>query len=135
MYNVKRWCRKESRELNYAFFSQLYDFKQKASQSKSCDHLVKESVMNNMKYFDFLSLTKDQIRNKMPIKSDNTVSIKDSEEALSLAAELHILTGLREKIKEILTKVFQSINDENVTTMMIKVLQKKTTEQAVNIKE
>ena len=50
MYNIKRWSRRESKELNYAFYQQIYDYRQKLTQAKSCDNILKESVINNMKY-------------------------------------------------------------------------------------
>lgn len=131
MYNIKRWSRRESKDLNYGFYSQIYDYKQKLTQAKSCDNILKESVINNMKYFEFLNLSKDQLIQKLPVKSDFILSIKDGQEAKELSSELDIMYSLKDKLNEVITKVFQNVNEENITPLMIKVLQKRTTEQAV----
>lgn len=86
--------------------------------------------MSNMKYFEFLNLTKEQLRSKMPVKNDTT-GLKDSEEVKGLSTELDLIINLKEKLMEHINKLFQTLNEENVNTHMIKVLQKKTTEQAV----
>ena len=83
-----------------------------------------------MKYFEFLNLTKDQMRSKMPVKNDTT-GLKDSEEVKGLSAELDIILNLKEKLMEHINKLFQTLNEENVNTQMVKVLHKKTTEQAI----
>lgn len=131
MYNIKRWSRKPSKELNIGFYQLLYDYKQKLQQSKSCDTLVKESIMSNMKYFEFLNLTKEKLLEKLPVKSDSILSITNSLETQELSSELELFNILRERLKENINKAIQNVNEENVATLMIKVLQKKTTEQAV----
>ena len=77
-----------------------------------------------------INLTREQLKNKLPVKSD-TSPIKDSEEAKSLSGELEIIENLKAKLVETVNKIFQTLNDDNIITQMIKVLQKKTTEQAV----
>ncbi len=134
MYSSKRWSRKHSKDLNMGFYQLIYDYKQKLQQAKSCDTLVKESIMSNMKYFEFLNLTKDKILEKLPVKSDSILSITNSQETQELSSELELFNILREKLKENINKAIQNVNEENVVTLMIKVLQKKTTEQAVKIK-
>jgi hypothetical protein len=133
MYSSKRWSRKQSKDLNMGFYQQLYDYKQKLQQAKSCDTLVKESIMSNMKYFEFLNISKEKILEKLPVKSDSILSITNSQETQELSSELELFNILREKLKENINKAIQNVNEENVATLMIKVLQKKTTEQAVRI--
>ena len=127
---LNRWTRQASQSLNYPLFQTLQDYKQKLNQSRACDILVKEGIMNNMKYFELINLTREQLKNKLPVKSD-TSTIKDSEEAKSLSGELEIIENLKAKLVETVNKIFQTLNDDNIITQMIKVLQKKTTEQAV----
>jgi hypothetical protein len=134
MYSSKRWTRKHSKDLNMGFYQQMYDYKQKLQQAKSCDNLVKESIMSNMKYFEFLNLTKEKILEKLPVKSDSILTITNSPETQELSSELDLFNTLRDKLKDNINKTIQNINEENVATLMIKVLQKKTTEQAVRDK-
>lgn len=128
---LNRWVRKASQTLNYQMFQMLNDYKQKLIQAKSCDSLVKEGIMNHMKYFELINLNREQLKNKLPVKTD-TNTISNSEETKSLFLELEIIEGLKAKIEENVNKVIQTLNDDNIITQMIKVLQKKTTEQAVN---
>jgi len=127
---MNRWNRKASSQLNVPLFQTLYEYKQKLAQAKSCDQLVKEGVMNNMKYFELINLTREQLKNKLPVKTDTNI-LKDGEEAKSLSQELEVLDGYKAKLVESVNKIFQTLNDDNVITQMIKVLQKKTTEQAI----
>ena len=128
---LNRWTRKASQSLNVPLFQMLYEYKQKLTQAKSCDSLVKDGLMNNMKYFELINLTREQLKSKLPVKTD-TNTICNSEEAKSLSGELEIIDGLKAKIVDNVNKIFQTLNDDNVITQMLKVLQKKTTEQAVN---
>ena len=114
------------------FSTQSYEFKQKLFQSKSCDSLVKEGIIQNMKYFEFLNLTKDQLTKRMPVSSEGN-GIRNSEEVKALSNELDILNDLQEKMKECINQIYQNLNEENISSYMIRVLQKKTTEQAVYI--
>lgn len=129
---LNRWLRKSSQSLNVSIFQIMYDYKQKLTQAKSCDSLVKEGIMNNMKYFELINLAREQLKNKLPVKTD-TNTISNSEEAKSLSSELEVLEGLKVKQVENVNKIFQTLNEDNIMTQMVKVLQKKTTEQAVNL--
>lgn len=93
---------------------------------------VKESIMDSMKFFEILGLSKDSLKNRIPIKSDEG-ALKNSEEANSLRKDLDELEKLKEKCQEIIEKIFQTLNEDNVIPQFIKVLQKKTTEKAVKL--
>jgi hypothetical protein len=129
---LNRWTRKSSQSLNTPLFQMLYEYKQKLTQARSCDGLVKEGIMNNMKYFELINLTREQLKNKLPVKTD-TNTISNSEEAKSLSGELEVLESLKVKLVENVNKTFQTLNEDNIITQMVKVLQKKTTEQAVTL--
>lgn len=129
---MNRWTRKSSQSLNVLMFQLMFDYKQKLNQSKSCDSLVKEAIVNNMKYFELINLTREQLKNKLPVKTDTNL-LSNSEEAKSLSTELEVLEGLKSKVSENMNKIFQTLNEDNIIPQMIKVLQKKTTEQAVII--
>lgn len=127
---MNRWTRKQSQALNVPMFQIMYEYKQKLNQARSCDALVKEDIVNNMKYFELINLTRDQLKNKLPVKTDTNL-LSNSEEAKELSSELEVLEGLKAKFVESVNKIFQTLNEDNIIPQMIKVLQKKTTEQAV----
>ena len=127
---MNNWTRQSSINLNSSFFQILFEYKQKLSQAKGCDSVLKEKVSNNMKYFELLSLNRDQLKKKIPVKVDLSV-ITSSKEIKELQAALETYDKLKESLIENQTKLFQMLNEDNVITQMIKVLQKKSTEQAV----
>ena len=69
---------------------------------------------------------------RMPVSSEGN-GIRNSEEVKALSNELDILNDLQEKMKECINQIYQNLNEENISSYMIRVLQKKTTEQAVYI--
>lgn len=87
--------------------------------------------MDNMKLFELLGLSRDALNKKVPSKSD-AGALKSSEEAVSLRKDLDELESLKEKCMANIEKIFQILNEDNVIPQFIKVLQKKTTEKAVN---
>lgn len=129
---MNRWTRKPSQTLNVPMFQTMFEYKQKLNQAKSCDALVKEDIVNNMKYFELINLTREQLKNKLPVKMDTNL-LSNSEEAKELSSELDVLEGLKAKFVESVNKVFQTLNEDNIIPQMIKVLQKKTTELAVTL--
>ena len=68
----------------------------------------------------------------MLVKSDVS-GIGDTDEVKALSAEVDIMNNLTFSLKENINKMFQQLNEESIATQMIKVLQKKSTEQAVII--
>lgn len=108
----------------------IITFSEKLEIAKKCDLTVKESIMDSIKYFELLGLSRDSLKNRIPVKSDEG-SLKNSEEASSLRKDLDELDKLKEKCQEIIEKVFQVLNEDNVIPQFINVLKKKTTEKAV----
>jgi len=72
-------------------------------------------------------MEKDKLAQKIPIKSEKT-SIKESAEAKEIKALLETLNKKKEKMMEIVNLIFNSLNENNVVTSFIKVLQNKATE-------
>lgn len=105
-------------------------FLEKLEIAKKCDADTKIKVLENMKIYDLLSLSKDQLKNKIPVKIDPT-AIKNCEEAQALRKDLDILEELREKCMDVINKIFQTLNEDNIIPQFIQVLQKKTTEKTV----
>ena len=72
-------------------------------------------------------MEKDKLAQKIPIKPEKT-SIKESAEAKEIKALLETLNKKKEKMMEIVNLIFNSLNENNVVTSFIKVLQNKATE-------
>ena len=127
---MNNWNRQSSINLNQHFFQNLYSFSQKLSQAKACDNVLKEKIMNNLKYFELINLNREQLKKKIPVKVDLSV-LTSNQEVKDLESSLETFEKLQATLTENQNKLFQTLNEDNVITQMIKVLQKKTTEQAV----
>jgi ABC-type transporter Mla subunit MlaD len=75
-------------------------------------------------------MEKDKLAQKIPIKSEKT-SIKESAEAKEIKANLETLNKKKEKMIEIVNVILNSLNENNVVTSFIKVLQNKATESTI----
>lgn len=75
-------------------------------------------------------MEKEKLIQKIPIKSEKT-NIKESEEAKETKTHLETLNQKKEKLLEIVNGIFNSLNENNVVTSFIKVLQNKATENSV----
>jgi hypothetical protein len=75
-------------------------------------------------------LEKEKIVNKIPIKAEKT-NVKESNEAKEIKALLESLEKQKTKMLEVVNNIFILLNENNVTQNFIKVLQNKTTENAV----
>ena len=75
-------------------------------------------------------MEKDKLIQKIPIKSEKT-NIKESEEAKDIKNNVESLNQKKEKLLEIVNAIFNSLNENNVVTSFIKVLQNKATENSV----
>jgi hypothetical protein len=95
-----------------------------------CDIQTKSSVQENCKYFELISMEKEKLIQKIPNKSEKT-SIKESEEAKEIKAHLETLNKKKERLLEIVNVIFNGLNENNVVTLFVKVLQNKATETSV----
>lgn len=129
MYGA-RWTRLPSSSLNVNYMNTLKEYLNKLAIAKNCDAQVKAGILDNMKYFELLTLSKQSLNAKIPQKVDAN-SIKNCNEATSLRKDLDQMEVLVEKCMEIINKLFQTLNEDNVVPQFIKILQKKTTENAI----
>jgi len=74
---------------------------------------------------------RDQLNGRIPVKNDMSKGFKDSEEAKALTAELENYDRLTVKFADLIAKVYQSLNEENVNPQILSVLSKKTNEEVV----
>lgn len=102
----------------------------KLDAASKCDLQTKSSIQENCKYFELISMEKDKLTQKIPIKSEKT-NIKESDEAKEIKAHLETLNHKKDKLLEIVNGIFNSLNENNVVTSFIKVLQNKATETSV----
>lgn len=75
-------------------------------------------------------MDKEKIILKIPVKSEKT-NIKESDEAKEIKAILVTMNQKKEKLLELVNGLFNSLNDNNVVTSFIKVLQSKATENSI----
>ncbi len=75
-------------------------------------------------------MEKEKLIQKIPNKSEKT-SIKESEEAKEIKAHLETLNKKKERLLEIVNVIFNGLNENNVVTLFVKVLQNKATETSV----
>jgi programmed cell death 6-interacting protein len=125
-----RWIRTPSSNLNFQYVGIQNDYSKKLEVARKCDSNTKAQIMENMKYYEYLGMSKDALKNKIPVKVDAS-SVKDCQEAKSLRADLDNLDNIKEKLMEVINKIFQSLNEDNVIPQFIQVLQGKTTEKNV----
>jgi hypothetical protein len=98
--------------------------------AKKCDFQTKNDIMENMKYFELLLISKEALKNKIPVKIDPN-NVKNCPEALNLRKDLDQLEILKEKAMQVINSIFNALNEDNIVPQMISVLQKKTTEKTI----
>ena len=125
-----KWNRRQSSDLNGNYVNTLNDYKNKLNQAMQCDQNTINDIQNNLKYFDLLSLSREQLNQKIPHRVDAN-AIKQCKEANDLRAEMDNLENEKNKAMEVISKIFASLNDDNVAAQFIQVTQKKTTENSI----
>ena len=125
-----KWNRRQSSDLNGNYVKTLEDYKGKLNQAMGCDQSTINDIQNNLKYFELLTLPRETLDQKIPHRIDPN-SIKQCKEAEDLRKELDALEAEKNKAMEIISRIFASLNDDNVAAQFIQVIQKKTTEQSI----
>ena len=119
-----KWNRRQSSDLNGTYVSTLNDYKNKLQQAMQCDKNTITDIQNNLKYFDLLSLSREALDQKIPHRVDAN-AIKQCKEANDLRAEMDNLENEKNKAMEVISRIFSSLNDDNVAAQFIQVIQKK----------
>ena len=125
-----KWNRRQSSDLNGNYVRTLEDYKGKLNQAMGCDQNTINDIQNNLKYFELLSLPREALDQRIPHRIDPN-SIKQCKEADDLRKELDALEAEKNKAMEIISRIFASLNDDNVAAQFIQVIQKKTTENNI----
>ena len=125
-----KWNRRQSSDLNGNYIRTLEDYKGKLNQAMGCDQSTINDIQNNLKYFELLSLPRETLDQRIPHRIDPN-SIKTCKEAEDLRKEMDLLEAEKNKAMEIISRIFASLNDDNVAAQFIQVIQKKTTENNI----
>ena len=86
--------------------------------------------MDCIKTFDILLSSRENLKNKIPVKNDES-ALKTCEEAVDLRKDLDEMLDIKEKIIHIIDGIFQTLNEDNVVTQFLLVIQKKASEKSV----
>jgi len=114
-------------------YSNLNIYLDKLEIAKNCDIQIKNTVMDSIKNFELLALSRDALNKRIPVKLDAS-ALKSCDEAVNLKKDLDELESVKEKLVAIIEDIFNTLNEDNVIPQFIQVLQKKTTEKQVNKK-
>ena len=128
-YGVK-WNRRQSSDLNGTYLAPLKDYRGKLEQAKKCDQNTINDIKNNLKYFEILTLPREALEQKIPHKV-NPNSIKQCPEANDLRGEMDKLEEEKNRAMNVISKIFATLNEDNVAPQFIQVIQKKTTENNI----
>jgi hypothetical protein len=88
--------------------------------------------MSSIKSFEILLLSREVLKNRIPVKNDES-ALKTCEEAVNLRKEVDEILSIKEKMAQIIKDIFQTLNEDNVVPQYILVLQKKMTESKVKL--
>ena len=125
-----KWIRKSSNVLNAKFIQAIQNHLQNLRKTTIYDQKQNDEICNNAKYFEKISCSKAKLTNDIPgrvigKKPENNKELKLHEEILNLY-------DLSDKTNDIITPIYDQLNDDSaVLSMFIEVLEKTTTEQAI----
>lgn len=125
-----KWSRSPSNVTNMAFKQSLIDYTSKLDAASKCDIQTRNSVQENAKFFEIISLGKEKLVEKIPVKSDTT-NLSGSKEAKLIRDLINEMDSKKNKMLEIVNNIFTNLNSGDVNASFIKVLQKKTTENSI----
>lgn len=129
MYGI-RWTREPSAKINYNYLGAISNLSAKIEAAKKCDEQVDSQIKENMKYFELLSLSRQALEKKIPVKVDEN-QLLEAPEAKSLKEDLDKLSKLKEENKQAIEKVFNELNEESVISFFLDVHRKKASEIGV----
>lgn len=125
-----KWSRAPSNATNMSFKQSLIDYSSKLDAASKCDEKTKNSIQENAKYFELISLEKEKLIEKIPVKSEST-NLSGSEEAKIIRDLIGEMETKRSNMQKGIDAIFNDLNSGDVNSSFIKVLQKKNTEQSI----
>ena len=125
-----KWIRKSSNVLNVKYIQAINNYLNNLKRTSMYDQKQNDEICNNAKYFEKISCSRAKLTNDIPgriigKKPEKTNEIKLHEEILNLY-------DLSDKTNDIISPIYDQLNDDSaVLSMFIEVLEKNTTEQAI----
>ena len=125
-----KWIRKPSNALNGNYIQAIQSHIKALTQTKVYDNKQNDDIMKNIDSFEKISESKSKLTNDIPGRIVGEKPETDDEETLH--EEILRLYNLGEKANNIITPMFDQLNDDSVLmSIFIEVLEKTTTEQAI----
>ena len=122
-----KWIRKSSNVLNGKYIQAIQNHLKNLQRTAIYDQKQNDEICNNAKYFEKISCTKAKLTDDIPgrkilKKPQNSNESKLHEEILHLY-------DLSDKTNDIISPIYEQLNDDSaVLSMFIEVLEKTTTE-------
>ena len=125
-----KWIREPSQKLNFKLVQGAQQYIANLQKTKQFDQQENNEIMDNAHYFEQLSLSREQMINKIPRRED--LNQNELPEEKEVRNEILKLYELGDKCMAIIKPIYSQLNDSSeVVGNFIEVLGKKTTEQAI----
>ena len=125
-----KWIREPSQKLNFKLVQGAQQYIANLNKTKQFDQKESNEIMENARYFEQLSLPREQLVNNIPRREE--LKEKELPEEKEVRTEILKLYELGDKCMNIIKPIFNDLNDDSVIVGdFIEVLNKKTTEQAI----
>lgn len=125
-----KWIRKPSNLLNVKYIEAIKQHLNNLQRTSIYDQKQNDDICNNAKYFEKLGCSKAKLTNDIPgrIIGKNPQNTKEDQ----LHEEILNLYDLSDKTMDIISPIYDQLNDDSlVLSMFIEVLEQTTTEQAI----
>ena len=125
-----KWVRKPSNALNIKYIQAIQNHLNNLDKTVHYDQQQINDICNNAKYFEKISCSKEKLIKDIPgkINKKKPENTKESE----IHEEILNLLDLSDKTSDIISPIYEQLNDDTaVMSMFIEVLEKTTTEQAI----
>ena len=125
-----KWIRKPSNVLNMKYIQAIKNYLNNLEKTSLYDQQQMDDICNNAKYFERITQSKEKLVKDIPGKIIKQKPKNNSEDQLH--EEILNLIDLSDKTSDIITPIYDQLNDDTlVLSMFIEVLEKTTTEQAI----
>ena len=125
-----KWIRKPSNALNMKYIQAIKNHLNNLERISLYDQRQINDICNNAKYFEKISQPKEKLIKDIPGKIIKQKPVNKNEDQLH--EEVLNLIDLSDKTSDIISPIYDQLNDDTlVLSMFIEVLEKTTTEQAI----
>jgi programmed cell death 6-interacting protein len=125
-----KWIRKSSNVLNCKYIQAIQNHLKNLQRTAVYDQRQTDEICNNAKYFEKISVPKAKLTNDIPGRIIGKKPENSSE--AQLHEEILNLYDLSDKTSDIISPMYEQLNDDSlVLSMFVEVLEKTTTEQAI----